>query len=408
MRKKILIAEKSDAIRGIAESILHQYGYDVLTASTTEKAKELIITSEPNMVIIGADLKDADGKYLYDLLEGNERTATIPLLLIADPDGDSPAYPEEVILPRPFNHKDFIEKVRLFVGGGNQASGEEKIDEVESFPADSVDEEFLDEALGLDRIEVEDSEVMNKTWTGKTRAKDRGKGKDAYDLHQPDEEDKVKADTVESLMIREDKTEADSGSKPPKKESSASSKIEIADDQYGLMSPQVDAGPGLKGADPSHDYSWFIDEMQKESVGPQSRPKKEHSDEEIQGRHGGEAIEPVHLEKEKTAEKPEIMPGGVDEFISDFKKQIEQIRSETGKVPVQNVEKTAAATEEEKPGRVAQVTPAFDEAEIRHFCNNLVDILAEKLAKKIVDKIDKNELYVIVQRDLKRIISEQK
>jgi hypothetical protein len=408
MRKKILIAEKSDAIRGIAESILHQYGYDVLTASTTEKAKELIITSEPNMVVIGADLKDANGKYLYDLLESNKRTATIPLLLIADPDGASPAYPEEVILPRPFNHKDFIEKVRLFVGGGNQASGEEKIDEVESFPADAVDEEFLDEALGLDRIEVEDSEVMNKTWTGKVKAKDRGKGKDAYDLHQPDDEDKVKADTVESLMIREDKTEAGSGSKPPEKEVSPSSKIEIADDQYGLLSPQVGPQSSLKGADPSHDYSWFIDEMQKETGGPQSEPGKELSDEEIQGRRGGEAIEPVRLPEEKTAEKPEILPGGVDEFISDFKKEIEQIRSEAGKVPVQNLEKTATAAEEEKPDRAAQVAAALDEAEIRHFCNNLVDILAEKLAKKIVDKIDKSELYVIVQRDLKRLISEQK
>ena len=89
MRKKIMVAEQSDAIRSIAETILHQNGYDVLTASTIEKAKELIIAGKPNMVIIGADLKDAEGNYLYDSLDENDLTSSIPILIIADPGGRS-------------------------------------------------------------------------------------------------------------------------------------------------------------------------------------------------------------------------------------------------------------------------------------------------------------------------------
>jgi hypothetical protein len=50
----------------------------------------------------------------------------------------------------------------------------------------------------------------------------------------------------------------------------------------------------------------------------------------------------------------------------------------------------------------------IDPAEIRHFCNNLVELLSEKLAKKIVDKFDKDELYRIIQKDFRDLISGSK
>jgi len=152
MRKKILVAEKSDAIRSIAESILHQNGYDVITASTVEKAKELIITSQPNMVIVGADMRDAEEIYLYDSLDENKNTSSIPILLIADPEGRSLPYPDEVILPRPFDPKDFLDRVKLFVGGGVEEPSEEKVQTVEPLSMEAVDDEFLDAALGIDRL----------------------------------------------------------------------------------------------------------------------------------------------------------------------------------------------------------------------------------------------------------------
>jgi DNA-binding response OmpR family regulator len=190
MRKKIMVAEQSDAIRSIAESILHQNGYDVITASTVGKAKEFIIAASPNMIIIGADMKDDNGKYLYDLLEESEQTSSIPLLLIADPDGRSISYPDEVILPRPFDQKDFLERVQLFVGGG-AISESGQVSETKPSASMAVDDELLDAALGLDNIEVEDSEVLDKTSTGIkiTRQQiEKQKKKDIYELHQPQDE----------------------------------------------------------------------------------------------------------------------------------------------------------------------------------------------------------------------------
>jgi DNA-binding response OmpR family regulator len=160
MPKKILLAEKSDAIRSIAESILHQNGYDVISASGAEKTKELIITAKPNLMIIGADLSDGDGVFLYDSIEDNPLASSIPLLLIADPQGKSLPFPDEVIIPRPFDPKEFIDRVRLFVGGGIEPAKDGKVQVAEPFAIGNIDDEFLDAALGIDSLDVEASEIM--------------------------------------------------------------------------------------------------------------------------------------------------------------------------------------------------------------------------------------------------------
>lgn len=400
MRKKILVAEKSDAIRSIAESILHQNGYEVLSASSLNKAREQIVSAQPNMVIIGADLKDDEGKFLYDSLEENENTASIPLLLIADPSGRSLPYPEEVILPRPFDPKDFIERVKLFVGGGIETPGDEKIKAEEPFSAETVDDEFLDAALGIDRIEVEDSEEMNKTSKAiKLPRKDQTGEKDVFEVHRPDySEDEKLGDSnrVESLMIRD---ESQSSEAPEKKEEelSASSKIEIKADQYGLMEPKQSDEPETPATEATHDYHWFIKEMQKETKdapGTESTgDKKDDHEHKLLSRPTSEIVEPV---MPKPSPEPEISSRGVDQFISDFKEEVKQISSQPGFRS--KAEKALSSSPE------AEV----DSAEIRHFVNNLVELISEKLAKKFVEKIDKDELQRIVKDDLGKLISQRK
>ncbi|UCD95280.1 MAG: hypothetical protein JSU69_04315 [Candidatus Zixiibacteriota bacterium] len=415
MRKKILVAEKSDAIRSIAESILHQHGYDVVAASNTEKAKELIITAKPNMVIIGADLKDADNKYLYDILEENENTSSIPLLLIADPEGRSLSYPEEVILPRPFDPDDFIGRVRLFVGGGVESATDEKVKTAEPFAAGSVDDELIDEALGLDRIEVEDSEVMDKTATN-LRVKAAGKSakKDFFDIHQPEYDEAGKpsdSDKVESRMIRDEAPPGEDKEVKKKEQTPASAKIELTDDQYGLINPDEAGSPEAVQGESDHDYDWFIKEMQKESVEkPPAVGTRQHDSQKLESVPTSDVIEPLKPppSDEKPPEQPKIKPGGVDEFISEFKQEAEKISSEPAPEP--KVEKAGArpvstiAVEEKKAKPETEVDPA----EIRHFVNYLVELLSEKLAKKIVDKIDKDEIYRLIKDDIARLITDKK
>ena len=427
MRKKVLVAEKSDAIRSIAESILHQNGYDVITASTVEKARELIITSQPNMVIVGADMRDAEEVYLYDSLEENENTSSIPILLIADPEGRSLPYPDEVILPRPFDPKDFLERVRLFVGGGIEEPKEEKIAAVEPLSMDAVDDEFLDAALGIDRLEVEESEVMDKTSLNlKPDLKSAAPKKDIFEIHRPEDEAEKNglndSDRVESLMIR-DEAPAKPASTPEKidTENSSTSKLEIISDQYGLIEPEqseqekVEAEP----EEADHDYQWFIKEMQKETKTPGKQPEKQPQDEdaELKMVSTKDTVEPITIPSEHKDDsdyddfdsEPSISPGGVDEFISEFRKEVQNISSgiHSQSVPASSkeTEKTNVAVAEDVEVSSDQTC---DQAEIHHFVNNLVDVLSEKLAKKIIDKIDKEELYQIIKNDLVGILNLKK
>lgn len=426
MRKKILVAEKSDAIRVITESILHQNGYDVITASSTEKAKELVITAEPNMVIIGADLKDADGKYLYDLLEENERTTSIPLLLIADPEGKSLPYPDEVILPRPFDPKDFLDRVKLFVGGGIETTGEEKIETADPFSAEAVDDEFLDAALGIDRIEVENSEIMDKTW-GVIRQKSvtPPSEKDAFAILQPEDTQKIKAGDgheVESIMIRDDGKSVASDKKTKEQQVSTSPKIEIDSDQYGLINPDEAVEPESIPPKPTHNYDWFLKEMQKESaetgtaaqgkaVGiqePSPAPTHETAEPTVSQPIGETASAGTNEAKE-----PEIKPGGVDQFISEFKKEVEQIsvqpvETPTARKAVDPLERPVTAKEDIKGEEPVDLGTQADPAEVRHFTNYLVELLSEKLAKMIVEKIDKDEIHRMIRDDLARLLTQRK
>jgi len=405
MRKKILVAEHSDAIRSIAESILQQNGYDVLSASTIEKAKELIITASPNMLIIGADLKDKAGNYLYDSLEESDQTASIPLLIIADPEGRSIAYPDEVILPRPFEHKDFLDRVHLFVGGGTPPA-ETVIRETEAFAKESVNDELLDAALGMDKIEVEQSEVMGQTATGiniQNIEKGKQKNKDIYDLNQPvdDENEDKKNDTVVSLMIRDnDAADQDDGKKTDETSVSDSAKLDLPSDQYGMgdaeaEEPTEEKEP--KQQDDEHDYDWFIDEMKSDGGTTQKpAPLGENDSGKLHKTPNSDSLNQV------TPPTPEINKGGVEEFITEFKKEMNEINSASSKISIDNIKTDYKPPDSESPAK-----PEVDQAEIRQFCNNLVDIMAEKLAKKIADKIDKEQLYNTIKEDLIQIISER-
>jgi hypothetical protein len=412
MPKKILLAEKSDAIRSIAESLLHQNGYDVISTSSTEKAKELIITSQPNMLIVGADLKDPTDKYLYDSVEENPATSSIPLLIIADPDGRSVPYPDEVILARPFDPKEFIEKVRLFVGGGLQKPAAEQITTADPFAMGTVDDEFLDAALGIDNIDVESSEVVDKKWvTGKIKVPTPAEKGNGFAIHHPEFDETAKkndSQKVESLMIREE----ESATSAPGKETknlSASSKIEIASDQYGLIDP--DKIREMEGKHSPHDYNWFIKEMQKEAAGLQLPSDSDSL--HLSDNHN--LIEPINAPApsressetpENPPETPEIIAGGVDEFIADFKKEMEKIDSSSESAPQPEAvpAETPAPTEEAHSEPMATA----DDAELRHFSNYLVELLAEKLAKRIIEKINTEEIYRMAKDELATMLAEKK
>jgi CheY-like chemotaxis protein len=426
MRKKILVAERSDAIRNIAESLLHQNGYDVITSTEANKAKELIITSEPNMVIAGADLKDNQGNYLYDLLEENERTASIPLLLIADPEGRELSFPDEAVLPRPFDPKDFIERVRLFVGGGSSQPTEEKVTETNSFSVDSVDDDFLDAALGIetsDNIDVESSEEMDKTTnTEKSQPEQKKDTSDAFSIAQPDYDGKDGSEDsgkVESLMIMEDGSTKKPSDKAKSSDLSASSKLEISTDQFGISEPPQKSEPKIEKA--ANDYDWFLKEMKKDiekALPPKDKETDDTGLEKTANSEGMEPIRPSSVEKkpvfpEKEPSEPKIKDGGVEQFISEFKKEMKDVtdygrRSEqkNGKKPTEIPPVPAEPKPKQTPDKAEP--DLISAGDIDQYMQQLIKQLSEKLAGQIASKINKEELRNLILDSLPEIISSKK
>jgi hypothetical protein len=153
------------------------------------------------------------------------------------------------------------------------------------------------------------------------------------------------------------------------------------------------SSPGADQPVDNHDYDWFIDEMKKGKAGDKkSAVPGENDSGKLHKTSTADVLQPV------TPPPPNIKEGGVEQFISDFKKEIEQIHLES---PVEPTSKAPTPS----PVKAAPVT--IDPAEIRKFCNDLVNILAEKLARKITDKIDQELLYNLIKEDMVRLISEK-
>ncbi len=393
MRKKILIAEKSDAIRNIAESLLHQHGYDVISSATADKAKELIITSEPNMVIVDSGLKDQNGAYLYDLLEESEQTASIPLLIITDSNSSDLSYPPEVLLTRPFETDDLLEKVKLFIGSGNEQKPAETIDEVDPFSVGNIDDDFLDAALGIDEIDVESSEVMDQT-TITERARQKRKTNDTTDIgigHKSESEnDHNDSGKVESLLIREDGSEQRVPEKEELPDLSASSKIEITTNQFGDDDPKPPAAsekPDSKKPG-DHDYDWFINEMKKDTSGIKfDKTSSDTGSQKIQTTDSSEGLNPIMPQKDKElSAEPEIKAGGVDKFISEFKQEMKQLSPDSA-----------------KPQSFSKSDKTNTGAEIELEINQLTDFIAQKIVDQLMSKISKEDISRLIKEYLPQL-----
>ena len=303
----------------------------------------------------------------------------------------------------------------------------------------------------MDQIEVEDSEEMNSTqMTGKLKIPIEPVKDGPY----VDGNDTTK---VESLMIRDEDTQ-NKNKEQEKFEQEPPTKLELAQDQYGLIEPE-NLEPDLpnkgKSPEPDHDYDWFINEMQKDVVKAVEggAPTEKPGDRKIEKTANSEYLEqvgpPTKSPEPIPAPKPaDVSPGGVDEFISEFKKEVAEISKTTGDTKAspddkvseqdlksqfesemdqmtdeQSVEDRAVQAENEpmpKATAVAETDPAeatgrlkvpvggVDPEEIRHFCNYLAELLAEKLAKKIADRIDREELLAMAREELPKLVSGKK
>ncbi len=407
MRKRVLVAHAADATRSIAETVLRQNGYDVIALSSADKAKEVLQFARPDLIIVGADLLASDQHPFYEKIQANPKTSSVPLLLFEPEQPMDLPFPPEVIVPQPFDPKDLIQRVMTF-SGQSDANRQSALNPLAQAP---VDDDFLDAALGLDRIDVTDSEILDRTNVNMKSPHQEKMGGFGHD----EKEALSESTKIESLMIRDEKGEIEKKAPAaPKKVAGApsgTSKLEIMKDQYGLTDPDAFK---VHREDHVHDYDWFVRSMQDEvkvpAQGSPAAPPKPAGQQESQGlkiSSTAAMMNPITPGPGGVTADPNagsLPPGknrsaGVEKFIDEFKKEIERLRSNEPESIFLEESKSGAKAEGQDlrwEETLEKVTPQ----QMELFTRQLAQEIAEKIAEKIVAKIDSDKLLQLIKAEI--------
>ncbi len=406
MRRKILVVEATDTVRAIAETVLRQNGYEVIAVSEPDRAQEVLEFSRPDLVVISADVRAANGLPYYEKVRQDAVSATIPMLLFEPADKSALDFPEEVIIPQPFDPRDFLARVGVFIGQGDAKPAAASADNPLS--SSPVDDEFLDAALGLDRIDVTESEVMDNTVI---RAKKVavGSGNNSTGLSSESQGNDSLSDSskVESLMIQDDTSQIRHKKQvkraQPKIEGTG--KLEILDDQFGMNEAEIAFD---EPEDQVHDYDWFVQSMQTDKEAPAkptSPPVEKPRHDEVDTLTFDEpsaAVDPITPPPSQPAQPQagDQQGAGVEKFIDEFKKEIEQLRDgETDSLEMavrRSASETHSGDDIAWDEELEDITPR----QLRLFTQAFAEELGHKIAQMVIEKIDADKLLHLLKTEI--------
>ncbi len=395
MRKRILIAEAGDTVRQAAETVLRQHGFEVISVPSAEKAREVLNFARPDLLLVGGSLQTADQRLFYDRLHHDPKTSSLPMLVLEPSDKKSLDWPGELVVHQPIDPKELIDKVTTFVA--HSAARSQPVRKEESpIGGTDVSDAFLDEALGLDKLDVTKSEMFD----GTTKIRKGPKvTKDATIGYEHSvEEDLSDSSRVESLVIRDDKGEIHhhpAGPQPPVNTNSTGS-LEIMKDQYGLTDPAAFKQSQAQQQDADHDYNWFVNAMREENT-QGGKPKPASDSSRIAVTKTSALVDPVTPGPGGAAAAKRTE--GVEKFIDEFKKEIEQLRSNDVE-PLSSVLPPGTTAPSEKQLPWEEKLEKLSGEEIDLFTREFAHELGDRIAERIIAKIDSDKLLQMLKDEI--------
>lgn len=424
MSKRVLLAEQNDTIRRVAETVLRQNGFDVIAVNCADKLFEILELSAPDILLIDANMNASDGQPTHQKVRTHAQASKVPLALLADEYHESLGLPVSAVVLRPFDPANLLSQLNQVMGSQPVAGANADL-----LSGASLDDEFLDSALGLDDIVVTASEDMSKT--GHVRIQPRADSTKIVGIGQFESRPSEPTDSgkIESLMISNEESDikpsAASG-RPPAASVSETSGLQLADDQYGLADPgafqmEVDSG--------DHDYNWFVNSMKTENddsaEGFGSQPANVPGGDKLNFADSAGMLDPVTpgpasapTTPPSPANPPQVSAGqssgGMDKFIDEFRQEVEKLDdegpesivipgdesvapevgpSEASDVAVQTIPTSDQASWEDK---IENVTPEH----LRIFTRALAGRLADKIAGLILARIDQDKLLRLIKDEL--------
>ncbi|MCD6162664.1 MAG: response regulator [candidate division Zixibacteria bacterium] len=330
---KILIVENSPTIISVADSLLRQRGYDVTCLSDGLEAYKFAKAENPDLILAAMSISGIDGIELCKKITSDTLTGGIPVVFLIG-DKDAP----------------YLDKIDLSGARGKinkPFSPKELLTIVEKFAKISETKYS--------------TQVVNQESEGGPRLKPKAAPEEIRASTRTIVSDNQPRDNKHETVLNLDWTDLDETT-----DSSSDQTVEtvkkdetglvLDDDQYGLTSLADEA---LSKENNDEDYDWFINGMKegdKESGGKQKT---------------------VDTPKEQDAAKPIIDYEGLESSASKddtkYRRFLDKFKKDTNElVGEKNVDMS------------------------RIDIDKLVNEISEKLAQKIVAKIDKQEMKQII------------
>lgn len=389
MPKRILLAESGKGTRQAIESILRKSSFEVISVSTGDKACEVIQFTQPDLIIADAALNTRDQKPLHEKLSADPKSREIPLLIIDSAKGSELPYPDEVIIKRPVDPQEFMERVRALLSQQDSRSEDKR--NSNPLSEQSVDDDFLDAALGLDQIHVTGSAVMDNTNIFGKKASRQADKLIGYDDLAREDTDNTAGPRVESLLINENSDISHKKKSRRKKQANETGSLEILSDPLAdIQNKQTSNSGGV------HDYNWFVNSIKDEVQNPGSA-QVSHS--ESDGLHINDNSFNVDPVTPPPSGSKSSETGNTSRSMNEFKKEMEQLLPDESNLEAIESQ-TVKIAEQEKPlgwqDKIEDLTPEH----LRIFAREFTEQLADRLARRICQKIDADKLHKLLKAEL--------
>ncbi len=438
---KVLVADDSATIRGVAESLLRHNGYEVISTSDGSKALAMAKSQNPDLIFLDHVMPGKDGLTVCRELKADPQIRNIPVIMLL---GAGEAREAENFLAagasdylfKPFVPKDFIEKAQKYLSPFAQSSTFAQ--DTSKIAASSLLEEALssagreEEELDLEKLLGAASSKQLEEETGKvpslpsempSKPVDAGiwgpTNPDEMTIKLYSQEEKTKPKPHE----RPRKPGASKSATGPVKSDSDKLKLEkekgrddliLASNPFGLGEEDLDLAFGTgTSPDAPHDYDWFLKEMQKESQAPSSPSKKPLP----------AAPPPASKRKEETSEELKLKVEelgtsrlGYERFINEFKKEMMKLETEEKpvygetKIDPQAVVEAQQKVKTDKvkipPGPApssASPAPSTPSINAEELVNQVVSAVVKEVTQRLSSQLDKEEILRILQEKLNKL-----
>lgn len=335
--RKILVVETSPTIISVADSLLRQKGYDVTCLANGEEGFNYAKKEQPDLIISGLGLPGINGIELCKKVATDSMTGGIPVvLLVGEQDGifldQLEVCGARGRLKKPFSPKELLSIVEKYGGVGTSMHITRIVDQ----NAEGVPHL---QASATGKIEPQVGFPKNIKPQDEKNGAPFSLGWD--DLKETGE---IKSESVSKLNLD------DTG-------------LVLDDDQYGLTSFS-DPGATAQRKRAQEDYNWFVDEMKRDIAGSgESQPAKTTKT----------PADDKAINKPAAPMTYQDLGKPISDDEAKYKRFLEQFKKDTGGIAGSS------------PLPISQ-----DEL------NWLAEAVSDKLARKIVAQIDKEELKQII------------